>query len=121
MGGKNHLLNPRALNALYQESLEFNEEAEVKLKTIQNELNKLNDSLLRKGSIAAQDISLTRASVLRMTDSAGALKESLESAQMFIQSRLSDAVLMDKRLQAHPSTESFKASREQRAEVRLRK
>lgn len=121
MGGKNHLLNPRVLNALYQESLLFNEEAEMKLKVVQNELNKLNDTLLRMGSIAAQTITLTRTSVLNMTDSAGVIKEALESTQMFIQSRLADAVLMDKRLQAHSTEASNKPGKKQRVEVRLRK
>ncbi|WP_138755925.1 hypothetical protein [Paenibacillus sinopodophylli] len=120
MGGKNNLLDSRLLNALYQESLHFNDEAEARLKAVQKELNRLNDLLVQGSAQEVQQGTLTRESVQSYSDKLALLRNAKETAQTFIESRLSDAVLIEKRMQAK-SSEGSQSARGSQADLFLRK
>ncbi|MGR7944971.1 hypothetical protein ACU063_10885 [Paenibacillus sp. M.A.Huq-81] len=88
------------LSGLYRESQQFNEQAEIRMKAIHKELNGLNDALIRKGKLDYELGDLTREDVLELIGEATSLKEALESTQAFVESRLSDAVLMEKEMKS---------------------
>lgn len=102
MGGKNHLLDTGLLNALYKESTEFNRIAESNIKTIQQELGRMNDLLIRNNATWIEGSGVTRELILSMGDAVSELKDAMESTQRFVDARLGDAVLLESSKDASP-------------------
>jgi len=95
MGGKSNLLDPVLLSGLYKESLQFYEDAELKLKLIQAELNRLND--VSVGQALRQEKSeVDREQINGLSELAASVKDAIDQLQRFITPRLSDAVIMER-------------------------
>jgi DNA-binding helix-hairpin-helix protein with protein kinase domain len=90
MGGKNNIFDPKKLGPIYLESRRFAQKAETSMHVIQRELTKLNDASFQGGLFGKQG-DAAKDAIYNVSEAVGVLKNTIETANQFTESRLAGA------------------------------
>lgn len=93
MGGKTTILDPKQLESIYIESLQFEQKANARLQLIQNELRKLNEPSYLSG-LSSEQGKAAKEAITHVSNGIETLQLTLENTSKFIEGKLAGAALL---------------------------